>query len=182
MAAVTVCTYFEAQENKVCHCFHFSPSIWHEVMGLDIMILAFWMLSFKPAFSLPSFTFIRRFFSSPSLSTIRVVSSAYLEMPDHLTCLLRNLYSDQEATVRTKYGNMDCILSIYICVYIYGYCILSPAYLTYMQSMYIVTRLFNLYAEYNMWNAGLDETQAGIKIAGRNINNLSLSVWLYLAW
>ena len=48
--------------------------------------------------------------------------------------------------------------------------------------MYIVTRLFNLYAEYNMWNAGLDETQAGIKIAGRNINNLSLSVWLYLAW
>ena len=67
-------------------------------------------------------------------------------------------------------------------IYIYGYCILSPAYLTYMQSMYIVTRLFNLYAEYNMWNAGLDETQARIKIAGRNINNLSLSVWLYLAW
>ena len=56
------------------------PSIHHEVMGLDAMIFIFWMLSFKPAFSLSSFTFIKRFFSSSSLSTIRVVSSAYLRL------------------------------------------------------------------------------------------------------
>ena len=75
---------------------------------------------------------------------------------DHLTCLLRNLYAGQEATVRTGHGTTDwfqigrggsqC-------------CILSPC-------------LFNFYAEYIMRNSGLDETQAGIKIAGRNINNL----------
>ena len=78
-------------------------------------------------------------------------------IPDHLTCLLRNLYAGQEATVRTRHGTtnwfhigrgvcQDCI-------------ILSPCF-------------FNLYAEYIMRNAGLDEAQAGIKIAGRNINNL----------
>ena len=76
-------------------------------------------------------------------------------IPDHLTCLLRNLYAGQKATVRTGQGTTDwfqigkegrrgCILSL---------C------------------LFNLYAEYIMQNAGLDETHAGIKIAGRNINN-----------
>ena len=54
-----------------------SPSISHEVMGLDAMILVFWMLNFKPTFSLSSFTFIKRLFSSSSLSAIRVVSSAY---------------------------------------------------------------------------------------------------------
>ena len=52
MAAVTICSDFGAPQNKVCHCFHFSPSICHEVMGLDTMILVFWMLSFKPNFSL----------------------------------------------------------------------------------------------------------------------------------
>ena len=77
---------------------------------------------------------------------------------DHLTCLLRNLYVSQEATIRTGHGTtgwfkmgkggQDCIL--------------SPC-------------LFNLYAEYIMRNAGLEETQAGIKIAGRNINNLRYS-------
>ena len=66
----------EPPQNKVWHCF---PSIWHEVMGSDAMILTFWMLSFKPTFSLSSFTFIRRLFSS-SLSAIRVVSSAYLRL------------------------------------------------------------------------------------------------------
>ena len=79
-------------------------------------------------------------------------------IPDHLTCFLRNLYAGQESTVRTGHGTTDwfqigkgvrqgCILS------------LSPC-------------LFNLYAEYIMRNTGLDEAQAGIKIAGRNINNL----------
>ena len=57
-----------------------SPSICHEVMGLDVMILVFWMLSFKPTFSLSSFTFIKRLFSSSSLSAIKVVSSAYLRL------------------------------------------------------------------------------------------------------
>ena len=75
---------------------------------------------------------------------------------DHLTCVLRNLYAGQEATVRTGHGTMDWF-QIGKGVR-QGY-ILSPC-------------LFNLYAEYIMQNAGLDEVQAGIKIAGRNVNNL----------
>ena len=75
---------------------------------------------------------------------------------DHLTYLLRNLYAGQEATVRTRHGTMDWFQ---IRKGVLQGCILSPC-------------LFNLYAEYIMRNAGLDETQAGIKIAGRNINNL----------
>ena len=65
-----------------------SPSICHEVMGPDAMILVFWMLSFKPAFSLSSFTFIKRLFSSSSLSTISVVSSAYLRLLTFLPAIL----------------------------------------------------------------------------------------------
>ena len=79
MAAVTMCSDFGAQENKVCHCLH-CFSICHEVMGPDAMILVFWMLSFKPTFSLSSFTFIKKLFSSSSLSAIGVVSSAYLRL------------------------------------------------------------------------------------------------------
>ena len=77
-------------------------------------------------------------------------------IPDHLTCLLRNLYAGQEATVRTGHGTTDWVQ---IGKEVRQGCILSPC-------------LFNLYAEYIMRNAGLEETQAGIKIAGRNINNL----------
>ena len=79
-----------------------------------------------------------------------------MAIPDHLTCLLRNLYAGQEATVRTGHGPTDWfrvgkgVHQIYI----------------------LLLCLFNLYAEYNMRNAGLDEAQAGMKIAGRNINNL----------
>ena len=76
-------------------------------------------------------------------------------IPDALTCLLRNLYGGQEATIRTGYGRADWFQ---IGKGVQG-CILSPC-------------LFNLYAEYIMRNAGLDEAQAGIKIAWRNINNL----------
>ena len=77
-------------------------------------------------------------------------------IPDHLTHLLRNLYAGQEATVRTGYGTMDWFkIGKGVC----QGCMSSPC-------------LFNLYAEYIMQNAGLDETQAGIKIARRNINNL----------
>ena len=75
---------------------------------------------------------------------------------DHLTCLLRNLYAGQEATVRTRHGTTDLFqIGKGVC----QGCILSPY-------------LFNLYAEYLIRNAGLDEAQAGIKTAGRNINNL----------
>ena len=73
-------------------------------------------------------------------------------IPDHLTCLLRNLYADQEATVRTRHGTMDWFqIGKGVC----QGCILSPC-------------LLNLHAEYIMQNAGLDEAQTGIKIAGRN--------------
>ena len=77
-------------------------------------------------------------------------------IPDHLTCLLRNLYADQEATVRTAHGTTDWFQNRKgVC----QGCTLSPC-------------LFNFYAEYIMRNAGLEEAQAGIKTAGRNINNL----------
>ena len=77
-------------------------------------------------------------------------------IPERLTCLLRNLYAGQEVTVRTGYGTTDCFQ---VGKGVRQGCILSPC-------------LFNLQAEYIMRNAGLDEAQAGIKITGRNINNL----------
>ena len=77
-------------------------------------------------------------------------------IPDHPTCLLRNLYAGQEAIVRTEHGTTDWFQ---IGKGVHQGCILSPC-------------LFNLYAEYFMWNAGLDEAQAGTKIARRNNNNL----------
>ena len=80
MASVTTRRDFRAQEEEICHYFHIFPSICHEVMGLDAMILVFLILSFKPALSLSSFTLIKRLFSSSSLSAIRVVSSAYLRL------------------------------------------------------------------------------------------------------
>ena len=80
MAAVTVRSDFEAQENKVCHYFHCFPIYLPWSDGTRCHDLIFWMLNFKPAFSLCSFTFIKRLFSSSSLSTFRVVSSAYLRL------------------------------------------------------------------------------------------------------
>ena len=79
-----------------------------------------------------------------------------MEIPDHLTCLLRNMYAGQEAAVRTGHGTTDWFQ---IRKGVSQVCILSPC-------------LFNLYAEYIMRNAGLEDAQAGIKIAGGNINNL----------
>ena len=77
-------------------------------------------------------------------------------IPDHLTCLLRNLYTGQEAIVRTRHGTTEWFKTG---KGVRQSCILSPC-------------LFNLYAQYIMRNAGLEEAQAGIKIAGRNIKNL----------
>ena len=77
-------------------------------------------------------------------------------IPDHFTCLLRNLYAGQEATITTGHGTTDWFQ---IGKGVHQGCILSPC-------------LFNLYAEYIMQNAWLDEAQTGIKISGRNINNL----------
>ena len=77
-------------------------------------------------------------------------------IPDHLTCLLRNLYAGQEATVRTGHGTTDWFqIGKEVC-----------------QGYFSSACLFNLYAEYIMRNTGLEEAQAGIKIAGRNINHL----------
>ena len=78
MTSVTICSDFGTQESKVYHCFHFSPSICHEVMGPDAIMLVSWMLNFKLPFSLSSFNFIKRLFYSSSLSAIRVLSSSYL--------------------------------------------------------------------------------------------------------
>ena len=83
-------------------------------------------------------------------------NSERMGIPDHLTCLLRNLYAGQEATVRTRHGTIDWFQ---IGKGVHQGCILSPC-------------LFNFYAEYIMRNTGLEEAQAGFKIAGKNINNL----------
>ena len=94
----------------------------------------------------------------PLTVCIKTNCGKFLEMgmPDHLTCLLRNLYAGQEATVRTRHGKIGWFqIGKSVC----QDCILSPC-------------LFNLHAEYIMQNAGLDEAQAGIKIARKNINNL----------
>ena len=79
-----------------------------------------------------------------------------IEIPDHITCLLRSLYTGQEATFRTGHGTTD------------WFQIGKGVH----QGFIFSSCLFNLYTEYIMWNARLDEAQAGIKIAGRNINNL----------
>jgi len=79
--------------------------------------------------------------------------------PDHVTCLLRNLYADQETTIRTRHGAKDWLKTGKKKKKKYVNTVLLPC-------------LFNLYAEYIMQNAMLDESQAGIKIAGRNINHL----------
>ena len=108
----------------------------------------------------PRKTSISAFLTMPKPLTVWITRNCgkFLEMgiPDHLTYLLRNLYADQEVTVRTGHGTTDWFqIGKGVC----QDCILSPC-------------LFNLYAEYIMRNTGLDEAQAGIEISRRNINNL----------
>ena len=96
----------------------------------------------------------------PKLLTVWITTNwkilQEMEIPGHFTCLLRNLYAGQEVTVRAGHGTTDWFqIGKGVC----QGCILTPC-------------LFNLYAEYIMWNARLDEAQAGIKFAGRNVNNL----------
>ena len=92
--------------------------------------------------------------SSPGLKLWKILHE--MEIPDQLTCLLRNLYAGQEATVRTGHGTTDWFQTG---KGVHQSCVLSPC-------------LFNSYAEYIMRNAGMDETKAGIKIVGRKSNNL----------
>ena len=102
-----------------------------------------------------TFSVLRQFLSQISINKLWKILKE-MEIPDYLICLLRNLYEGQEATVRTGHGTTDWFqIGKGVC----QGCILS-------------TYLFNFYAEYIMRNAGLEEAQAGIKIAGRNINNL----------
>ena len=113
----------------------------------------------------------RKTSTSASLTTLKPLTvwittncGKFLKRWDHLSCLLGSLYAGQEATVRTGHGTTDWLkIRKGVC----QSCTLSPC-------------LFNLYAEYIMRNAGLEEAQAGIKIAGRNINNLSYAVILPL--
>ena len=105
-------------------------------------------------------TFISALLTTPKPLTVWITINwkilKEIEIPDHLTCLLRNLYAGQEATVRPGHGTTDWFqIGKGVC----QGCILSPC-------------LFNLYAEYIMRNAGLEKAQAGINIARRSINNL----------
>ena len=160
MAAVTICIDFGAQEYEIWQCIFPIYLLWRD--GTRWIIkkarefqknIYFFFIDYAKAFDCVDYNKLWKI--------LKVMG-----IPDHLTCLLKNLYAGQEATVRTGHGTTDwfqigkgvrqgCILSLY---------------------------LFNLYAKYIMRNAGLEEVQAGIKIAGRNINNLryadDITLWL----
>ena len=104
MAAVTNCSDFGAPKIKYVTVSIVSPSIRHEVMGLDAMILVFRMLSFKPTFSLSSFTFIKRLFSSFSLSAVSVVSSAYLRLLIFLLAILIPICASSSSAFHMMYS------------------------------------------------------------------------------
>ena len=104
MAVVTICSDFAPPSKiKSFTVSTVTSSIYHEVMGLDTMILVFWMLSFKPTFSLSSFTFIKRLLSSSSLSAIRVVSSAYPRLLIFLLAILIPPYASSSPAFLMMY-------------------------------------------------------------------------------
>ena len=104
MAAITIGSDFGAQKIKVWHCFHCFPIYFPWSVGMDTMIFVFWMLSFKPPFSLSSFTFIKSLFSSSSLSAIRVVSSAYLRLLIFLLAILIPAYASSSPVFFMMYS------------------------------------------------------------------------------
>ena len=148
----------ESRKIKFVTAYTFSPSICHEVMGPEIKLptsIGSWR---KQESSRKTSTSALLTMPKPLTVCITTNWKILKEMgiPDYLTCLLRNMYAGQEATVRNGHGTTDWFqIRKGIC----QACILSPC-------------LFNLYAEYILRNPGLEEAQAGIKIAGRNINNL----------
>ena len=99
MAAVTMCSDFGAQENKICHCFHFPPSICHEVMGPDAMIIVT-----EFTFSLSYFNLIKKLLNSSSLSAIRGVSSAYLRLLIFLLAILIPAYDSSSPAFCMRYS------------------------------------------------------------------------------
>ena len=104
MAVVIISSDFRAREEKICHCFHLFPSICHEVKGPDARIFVFLIFSFKLAFSLSSFTLIKRFFSFSLLSGIRVVSSAYLRLLIFLPAILIPAYNSSSLAFCMMYS------------------------------------------------------------------------------
>ena len=121
MAAVTIDSDFGAQENKICHC-HCFPIYFPWSDGTGCHDLSFWMLSFKPALSLSSFTFIKRLFSSCSLSAIKVVSFACLRLvifplavlvptSDSSSLAFRMMYSEYKFNIRVTICSLDVLLS-----------------------------------------------------------------------
>ena len=103
MAVATVHSDFGALKKKICHCFHFTPSVCHEVMGKDAMVLFFWIFSFKPVFSFSSLTFTQRLFSSSLLSYIRVVSSAFRKLLIFLLAILIPAWDSSSLAFRIMY-------------------------------------------------------------------------------
>ena len=104
MAAITICSDFGAPQNKVWHHFHCFPIYLPWSDGPDAMILVFWMLSFKPTFSLSFFTFIKRLFSSSSPSAITVVSFAYLRLLIFLPTILIPAYASSSPAFLMMYS------------------------------------------------------------------------------
>ena len=104
MTKITIYSDFGAPKIKSATVSTVSPSICHEVMGLDTMILVFQMLSFKPTFSLSSVTFIKRLFGSSSLSALRVVSSAYLRLLIFLFEILIPVYASSSPAFLMMYS------------------------------------------------------------------------------
>ena len=146
MVAVTICSDFVDPKIKYANVSTVSPSICHEVIHGKSKIVPeniyFCFIDYAKAFDYVDHNTLWKILKE-------------MGIPDHLTCLLRNLYAGQEATVRTWHGTTDWI---HIGKGVRQGCILSPC-------------LFNWYAEHIMRNAGLDEAQARIKIPRRNINN-----------
>ena len=103
MAAVTIYSDFEAQENEVCHCSHCFPIYLPWSAGTGCHDLCFWMLSFKPAFSFSSFTFIKSLFSSSLLSAIRMVSSVYLRLLIFLLAVLVPVCTSSNLAFHMRY-------------------------------------------------------------------------------